>query len=204
MFYDYLKTDLVGVLTLVADEKGLRHINFQTSRFPVFLKQEWKHEPSFFTEIKTQLTNYFNGKIDAFDLPLAPVGTDFQKRVWQILQKIPYGTVTSYLWVAEQIDNPKAVRAVGGANGKNPLPVVIPCHRVIGSDGSLTGFGAGLKIKKCLIDLEKVSTTHPQFQKSSSGISGSTDIDKKKETLHANSHGMGFKVVAQPDSINVI
>ena len=159
MFYDYLKTDLVGTLTLVADEKGLRYINFQTARYPVNLEQDWKHKPIFFTETKAQLNAYFNGDLNAFDLPLAPMGTDFQKRVWQMLQKIPYGTVTSYLWVAEQIGNPKAVRAVGGANGKNPLPVIIPCHRVIGSNGSLTGFGAGLDIKKRLIKLENAFTT---------------------------------------------
>jgi methylated-DNA-[protein]-cysteine S-methyltransferase len=155
MFYDYFETGVVGCLTLVADEKGLRHINFQTSRHAVQIKDDWEQNPTFLAEAKKQLKAYFDGKLKRFKLPLAPMGTDFQKRVWQTLQKIPYGSVTSYQWVAEKIGNPKAVRAVGGANGKNPLALVVPCHRVIGRDGSLTGFGAGLDIKARLINLEK-------------------------------------------------
>ena len=155
MFYDYFETGVIGPLTLVADEKGLRHIAFHTSRHPVRIKDDWEQNSSFFTEVKTQLRAYFDGKLKTFKLPLAPMGTDFQKRVWQTLQRIPYGAVTSYQWVAEKIGNPKAVRAVGGANGKNPLAIVVPCHRVIGRDGSLTGFGAGLDIKARLIKLEK-------------------------------------------------
>jgi methylated-DNA-[protein]-cysteine S-methyltransferase len=155
MFYDYFETGVVGRLTLVADEKGLRHINFQTSRHAVQIKDDWERNPSFLTEEKKQLKAYFDGKLKTFKLPLAPMGTDFQKRVWQTLQRIPYGAVTSYQWVAEKIGNPKAVRAVGGANGKNPLAIVVPCHRVIGRDGSLTGFSAGLDIKARLIKLEK-------------------------------------------------
>ena len=90
-----------------------------------------------------------------FDLPLAPVGTPFQLKVWQALRAIPYGELVSYKTIAEAVGNPKAVRAVGGANGKNPIPIIVPCHRVIGSDGSLTGFGGGLETKKRLIDLER-------------------------------------------------
>ena len=155
MVYDYYETGLIGLLTLVADEQGLRQVHFQRERAPVRMESDWRQNPAFFTTVKDQLRAYFNGELKHFDLPLAPVGTAFQESVWRTLQKIPYGTVVSYRWVAEQVGNPKAVRAVGGANGRNPLPIVIPCHRVIGSNGALTGFGGGLDIKQRLIDLEK-------------------------------------------------
>lgn len=102
-----------------------------------------------------QLRAYFDGTLKTFDLPLVPEGTPFQLKVWGELQKIPYGKTISYKTLAQRLGNPKAVRAVGAANGKNPLPIVIPCHRVIGSDGSLTGYGGGLSIKKSLLDFEQ-------------------------------------------------
>ena len=98
---------------------------------------------------------YFDGKLKRFDLPLAPQGTAFQRQVWEALTRIPYGTVVSYKSIAEAVGRPKAVRAVGGANGKNPIPIIVPCHRVIGSNGTLTGFGGGLETKSRLIALEK-------------------------------------------------
>ena len=101
-----------------------------------------------------QLADYFAGQLTEFDLPLAPAGTDFQRRVWATLQTIPYGQTWSYAQLAEKIGRASAVRAVGLANGKNPIAVVIPCHRVIGSDGSLTGYGGGLDRKRFLLDLE--------------------------------------------------
>jgi methylated-DNA-[protein]-cysteine S-methyltransferase len=155
MYYDYFETGLIGALTLVADELGLRHIKFATSRTPMVIQADWRRRPDVFDETKTQLDAYFKGERRDFDLPLAPEGTAFQKAVWQALRKIPYGSVTTYRWVAEQVGNPRAVRAVGGANGKNPLPIVVPCHRVIGCNGTLTGFGGGLDVKKRLIDLER-------------------------------------------------
>lgn len=157
MIYDYFDTGLIGSLTLIADEQGLRHIDFEAEKYPATIQPDWVRDPCFFVEAKAQLKAYFNGELQQFNLPLAPEGTPFQQSVWQALRTIPYGTVTSYRWVAEQIGNPKAVRAVGGANGKNPLPVIIPCHRVIGSNGTLTGFGGGLDVKQRLIDLEKRS-----------------------------------------------
>lgn len=155
MVYDIFETNCIGLLTLAADEQGLRRINFETSRKPVFIGSDWNRDPDYFKNIKAQLRAYFNGELKQFDLPLAPEGTAFQQAVWKTLQTIPYGTVTTYQWVADQIGNPKAVRAVGGANGKNPIAIVIPCHRVIGSDGSLTGFGGGLDVKQRLIGLER-------------------------------------------------
>ncbi|WP_026376168.1 methylated-DNA--[protein]-cysteine S-methyltransferase [Aestuariibacter salexigens] len=101
-----------------------------------------------------QLTDYFDGRLLCFDLPLAPQGTAFQKRVWQALQNIPFGHTASYRDIAVALQNPNAVRAVGAANGRNPIAIVIPCHRIIGADGSLTGYASGLARKKALLELE--------------------------------------------------
>jgi methylated-DNA-[protein]-cysteine S-methyltransferase len=154
MYYDFFETGLIGTLTLVGDEAGLCHINFENEKNPLRIREDWKKKPGFFSPVKAQLRAYFKRKLTQFDLPLAPVGTPFQLKVWQALRAIPYGELVSYKTLAEAVGNPKAVRAVGGANGKNPIPIIIPCHRVIGSDGSLTGFGGGLETKKRLIDLE--------------------------------------------------
>lgn len=107
-------------------------------------------------EARRQLQAYFAGRLTAFDLPLAPNGTDFQRRVWSALTKIPFGTTISYADLARRLSNAAAVRAVGAANGRNPIPIIVPCHRVIGSDGSLTGFGGGLERKRWLLKHEGV------------------------------------------------
>ena len=106
---------------------------------------------SLLDEARRQLTAYFAGRLRAFDLPLAPNGTDFQRRVWVELTKIPFGTTVSYGELARRLSNAAAVRAVGAANGRNPIPIIVPCHRVIGSNGSLTGFGGGLPRKQWLL-----------------------------------------------------
>ena len=111
-------------------------------------------ETSFLTQAACELDEYFNGKRQAFDLPLNPIGTPFQQKVWAELQKIPYGTTISYGELARRIGQPSASRAVGMANHRNPLVIFIPCHRVIGSDGSLTGYAAGVEVKRFLLDLE--------------------------------------------------
>ena len=103
---------------------------------------------------REQLDAYFDMRLTRFDLPLEPRGTDFQRRVWDSLRVIPFGETISYAELARRIDNPKAVRAVGAANGRNPLMIVVPCHRVIGADGSLTGFGGGIDRKRWLLDHE--------------------------------------------------
>jgi methylated-DNA-[protein]-cysteine S-methyltransferase len=113
-----------------------------------------REEPGAFAEVKTQLDAYFAGRRCAFELPLAPVGTEFQRRVWTALSAIPYGTTTTYAAIARSIGKPRAVRAVGAANGKNPLSIVVPCHRVIGQDGTLTGYAGGLPRKRRLLELE--------------------------------------------------
>ena len=107
-------------------------------------------------ETEKQLESYFKGELQKFDLPVKLSGTDFQERVWKALQNIPYGQTRSYKQLAEAIDNKKASRAVGGANNKNPLPIIVPCHRVVGSSGDLVGYGLGLDIKKQLLALEGI------------------------------------------------
>lgn len=112
-------------------------------------------ETSLLKEAARQLGAYFAGELDAFSLPLEPSGTDFMKQVWTALCEIPYGKTATYGEIAKKVGKPKAARAVGLANNRNPIPIVIPCHRVIGADGSLTGYGGGLEMKKKLLDLEK-------------------------------------------------
>lgn len=155
MYYDMFDTGCIGTLTLAGDEAGLRHIEFEKKKHPIDIPEEWQKNAKFFDPVKAQLRAYFRRELKQFDLPLAPVGTPFQLKVWQALRDIPYGELVSYKTIAEAIGHPNAVRAVGGANGKNPIPIIVPCHRVIGSDGSLTGFGGGLETKQRLIDLER-------------------------------------------------
>lgn len=112
-------------------------------------------ETEFIKEVKKQLDEYFSGKREKFNLPLAPSGTEFQKKVWNALTKIPYGKTCSYQDIACEIGNPNACRAVGMANNKNPIAIIIPCHRVVGKNGGLTGYAGGLGIKKVLLDIEK-------------------------------------------------
>ena len=121
----------------------------------------WVRDDDCFPEARRQLAEYFAGQRRVFDLELVPGGTLFQQRVLGALQTIPYGQTRSYKAIAEQIGSPRAVRAVGAANGSNPLPIVIPCHRVIGSNGKLTGFGGGLPAKQFLLDLEQGRTARP-------------------------------------------
>lgn len=116
---------------------------------------EWLADPAPFAEVMRQLRQYFDGERCSFELPLAPRGSAFQQDVWRELQRIPYGETISYGELARRIGRPRACRAVGLANGANPLPIIVPCHRVIGADGSLTGFGGGLPIKRQLLELER-------------------------------------------------
>ncbi len=157
MVYDVMETDIAGTLTLAGDDRGLRHIIFEEEKDQTAVDDSWKRDSDFLAPVRRQLQSYFAGELRTFDLPLAPRGTEFQRKVWECLKEIPYGELVAYRWVAERIGAPRAVRAVGGANGRNPLPIVVPCHRVIGSDGTLTGFGGGLTIKQRLIELENPS-----------------------------------------------
>jgi len=154
MIYDFVQTDLAGTLILAGDENGLRHLNFISGRHPVAILGDWRRDTAHFTTVKTQLAAYFAGEGKTFDVDLLPEGTPFQMKVWSALLEIPYGKVVSYEWVARRIGSPGALRAVGAANGRNPISIIIPCHRVIGKNGTLTGYGGGLDLKQRLIRLE--------------------------------------------------
>lgn len=145
----------IGPLTLAADEQGLRHIIFSRGSRAFVTPSEWQADASAFDNVQHQLGEYFKGIRQSFSLKLAPHGTAFQKRVWNALQSIPYNETCSYGDIAKRLGKPSASRAVGAANGANPLPIVIPCHRVIGSNGSLTGFGGGIPTKQWLLCHER-------------------------------------------------
>jgi len=129
-------------------------VSFENGKRTTPPQSDWQLDEEPFAEVIRQLQAYFSGELKEFNVPLAMEGTEFQLRVWNALRAIPYGETISYAQLAERIGNPKAVRAVGLANGSNPIPIIVPCHRVIGSDGSLTGFGGGLSTKKRLLELE--------------------------------------------------
>jgi methylated-DNA-[protein]-cysteine S-methyltransferase len=148
----------VGLLTLIASDKGLAAIlweNDDPHRVRVASEAEDKDHP-ILAEVKEQLAEYFAGKRTEFTVGLDPIGTDFQKKVWHALSTIPFGETRSYGAIAKQIGKPTASRAVGAANGKNPISIIVPCHRVIGSTGQLTGFAGGLKVKAHLLSHEGV------------------------------------------------
>jgi methylated-DNA-[protein]-cysteine S-methyltransferase len=141
----------VGPLTLVAGPAGLRELSFPGRRQPL---DEDRRDGAAMAPVVAQLDEYFGGRRQAFDLPLDLIGTEFQRSVWQTLLTIPFGETRSYADVARAIGRVNRVRAVGAANGRNPVAIIVPCHRVIGSDGSLVGFGGGLHRKRLLLDLE--------------------------------------------------
>lgn len=153
MHYRYIESPL-GKLLLAGDDAGLRIIGFPAGKGQVKPARNWTLSEQCCAAAVRQLNEYFAGERTEFDLKLAPTGTSFQLDVLKALQEIPRGETRSYAQIARRIGKPKAVRAVGAANGRNPLPIVIPCHRVIGSNGSLTGFGGGLAAKTWLLELE--------------------------------------------------
>ena len=145
----------VGRLLLVADEGGLRELLFERGRTSPAIDASWKNNDRFLREAIRQLRAFFAGERQHFDLELNPQGTGFQQRVWRALQEIPFGETISYRELARRLGNPAASRAVGLANGSNPIAIIIPCHRVIGSNGTLTGYGGGLENKRWLLDFER-------------------------------------------------
>ena len=146
----------VGKITLVASSKGLVAIDVRNNA-KQFVTTKDASAQAILLKTKKQLEQYFAGKRTSFDVALDLVGTEFQVRAWRALCRIPFGTTISYGQQASNIKNPKAFRAVGSANGKNPIPIIVPCHRVVASDGSLGGYSLGLKMKKQLLALEGVS-----------------------------------------------
>ena len=141
----------IGIIEIIVDDKAITGVNI-LKKAPVAMQTSTNH---LIRETCKQFDEYFAGRLKKFDLPLSTKGTPFQQAVWKQLQEIPYGETISYSQLAKAVDNPKACRAVGSANGKNPIPIIIPCHRVIASDGSLGGFACGLDVKIQLLNLEK-------------------------------------------------
>lgn len=139
----------IGPLELSADNETVVGVRFHATG------PGTRPAPGILDDTARQLAAYFSGRLRTFDVPLNPAGTEFQRLVWDALTTIPYGTTWSYAELAKRIGRPVAIRAVGAANGRNPIPIIIPCHRVIGSDGRLVGFGGGIETKRALLALEQ-------------------------------------------------
>jgi methylated-DNA-[protein]-cysteine S-methyltransferase len=144
----------VGELLLVGDERALRGLYMQEGRTASAVRPRWTRADEAFRDVRMQLGEYFEGDRASFDVPLELEGTPFQRRVWRALGEIPYGETISYGALARRIGRPESSRAVGAANGRNPISLIVPCHRVIGSDGGLTGYGGGIERKRFLLNLE--------------------------------------------------
>jgi len=159
MYYTSFSTDLCKMI-IVGDEAGVSRLHLETSEGnrSFNIDDDWIESTGFFADVIDQIRDYVKGNRKNFAIKLNPQGTMFQKKVWEALVSIPYGEVRSYKEVATKIGNENASRAVGMANGKNPIPIIIPCHRVIGMDGKLTGFAFGLNLKERLLDIEKQSS----------------------------------------------
>lgn len=163
LYYDEMQAP-TGIITITSSFAGLCRLDFKSyadnkDKMAIWAKRwygehEYIHSSTHVEPVVAQLREYFAGERQGFDLPLDLQGTDFQRLVWHGLLAIPYGEVVSYKWIAEHIGNPTAVRAVGGANNRNPVPLIVPCHRVIGMNGQLVGYGSGLPLKQLLLELE--------------------------------------------------
>lgn len=150
MFYQVCHTP-IGIVTVVANERAVVALHFGTCE----VAHATRKETALLRETKKQLAAYFSGERHEFTVPLEPIGTPFQQSVWHALRHIPYGHTTNYGAIAQQIGRPKAARAVGMANNRNPIPIIIPCHRVVGANGALVGYGGGLALKRQLLDIEQ-------------------------------------------------
>lgn len=164
--YSRLKTQICDII-LVGDEDGLHFLHLDTGKGKRKFKidKEWKYNNEFFRDAIREIEEYFQGKRKKFTIKLSPEGTNYQKKVWKELVKVPYGELNTYKDIAVKIGNPKAARAIGMANSKNPLPLIVPCHRVVGASGKLTGFAHGLEIKEKLINFEKMTTVYDKLMK---------------------------------------
>ena len=145
----------IGELLVTSDGSSLTSLRMMPDDAAPDITQGWERDAAALSAVTGQLARYFAGELTQFDLPLAPSGTDFQMRVWAALRDIPYGETASYGELAAAIGKPTASRAVGAANGRNPIAVIVPCHRVIGASGALVGFGGGLDRKRTLLDIER-------------------------------------------------
>jgi methylated-DNA-[protein]-cysteine S-methyltransferase len=148
----------LGPVIAIADDEGIRHVDFVGAKYERPVAEDWVEDPEApaLRACGAQLAEYFSGKRTGFDLPLAPRGSDFQQRVWREIARVPFGETISYAELARRAGAPGQARAAGAATGRNPVGVVIPCHRIVGSDGSLTGYAGGLDRKRGLLELEGV------------------------------------------------
>ncbi|MCB0140931.1 MAG: methylated-DNA--[protein]-cysteine S-methyltransferase [Caldilineaceae bacterium] len=177
-YYTYFDSPLEPLL-LISDGEALTGLFMVEQKYGPEVGADWVEAENAapFPQAKAQLDAYFRGELTDFDLPLAPQGTDFQRTVWRELTHIPFGDTVSYGELAQRIDNPKAVRAVGLANGRNPISIIVPCHRVIGANGTLTGYGGGLHRKAALLTFE--STVRTQ---------GPVAFEQATATVQADAH----------------
>ena len=152
----------IGLLTLAGQGDCLTNLVMETAAHPPSERNRWVEDKRAFPDVVAQIEEYFAGERTGFDAAIAPGGTDFQQRVWDALCEIPYGETRSYGEIARQIGQPRAARAVGLANARNPIPIIVPCHRVIGAKGSLTGYAGGLETKGALLDLERTRYLEPR------------------------------------------
>ncbi|MBN8482526.1 MAG: methylated-DNA--[protein]-cysteine S-methyltransferase [Xanthomonadales bacterium] len=160
MYYDHIASP-IGRILLAGDGEALTFIGLPESRHPFAVPPDWRRDAARFDDARHQFDAWFAGTRRQFDLELAPRGTPFQRRVWDALTTIPYGETISYAELARRIGQPTASRAVGLANGANPLSIIVPCHRVIGANGSLTGYGGGLAAKRFLLEHERRHAAAP-------------------------------------------
>ncbi len=181
IFYADHETRLCRI-RLIGNEKGLCGLLLDTGTgrrsFAVF--DDWIQNTDFFSGAARQLSEYFEGKRKIFDIKLNPRGTDFQKRVWKELRRIPHGETRTYKEIARAVGNEKASRAVGMASGRNPVPVIIPCHRVIGSSGHLTGFAHGLAVKERLLRLENSGTPYTAWEEQAARRNRTSDFETRR------------------------
>lgn len=162
IYYTHLPSP-VGQFLVAGTERAVHRTAFHTEPQDNFMESSWRQDPVPITYAIEQFKAYFDGDLQVFSLSYEMVGTEFQRSVWEALKNIPYGSTTTYGQVARAINNPESQQAVGAANGANPLPVLIPCHRVIGADGSMTGFGGGIAIKQKLLQLEGIPGAYDQL-----------------------------------------
>jgi methylated-DNA-[protein]-cysteine S-methyltransferase len=148
----------IGELLLVGDGCALHRLHMMDAPRPASISTDWRQEPEAFAEPQRQLEQYFTGRRETFELPLSMQGTPFQRSVWSALCEIGYGQTASYGEIARRVGQPGAARAVGITNARNPVAIVVPCHRVIGANGTLTGYGGGLQRKRYLLDLERAAS----------------------------------------------
>jgi len=161
--YDFFDSP-IGPLVVAIEDEAIAYLLLPKDGKPAHVAPDWHRSPAKAREARAQLSAYFAGKRLAFDVPLAPRGTPFQQSVWNQLVQIPYGDTTSYIALARRLGNPNAMRAVGAANGANPIAIIVPCHRVIGHDGQLVGFGGGLPAKRWLLAHERHHAPAPLLE----------------------------------------